>query len=127
MFFQMLCYRYMTECDLDGHIGFIRDLYRRKCNLMISSLEKYLPEEIKFTRPEGGLFLWCTLPEGVDMNDFVKRAIEYKVAVVPGSTFNCDTTAPSRCFRLNYSTPSDEQIVEGCRRLGEVARAVLGK
>ena len=127
MFFQMLCHRYMTECDLDGHIGFIRSLYRRKCNLMISALEENLPKEISFTRPEGGLFLWCTLPEGVDMNDFVKRAIEYKVAVVPGTTFNCDTTAPSRCFRLNYSTPSDEQIVEGCRRLGEVARAVLGK
>lgn len=127
MFFQMLCHRYMTECDLDGHIDFIRALYRRKCNLMISALEENLPSEITFTRPEGGLFLWCTLPEGIDMNDFVKRAIEYKVAVVPGTTFNCDTSAPSRCFRLNYSTPSDEQIVEGCRRLGEVARAVLNK
>ena len=127
MFFQMLCHRYMTECDLDGHIDFIRALYRRKCNLMISALEENLPGEITFTRPEGGLFLWCTLPDGIDMNDFVKRAIEYKVAVVPGTTFNCDTSAPSRCFRLNYSTPSDEQIVEGCRRLGEVARAVLNK
>ncbi|MBQ8387510.1 MAG: PLP-dependent aminotransferase family protein [Clostridia bacterium] len=125
MFFQMLCYRYMTECDLDAHIEGIRALYRRKCNLMLESLEKYLPSEISFTRPEGGLFLWCTLPEGVDMNAFVKRAIEYKVAVVPGTTFNCDVNAPSRCFRLNYSTPSDEQIVEGCRRLGEVARDML--
>ena len=125
MFFQMLCYRYMTECDLDAHIEGIRALYRRKCNLMLESLEKYLPSEIGFTKPEGGLFLWCTLPEGVDMNAFVKRAIEYKVAVVPGTTFNCDVNASSRCFRLNYSTPSDEQIVEGCRRLGEVARDML--
>ena len=125
MFFQMLCYRYMTECDLDAHIEGIRALYRRKCNLMLESLEKYLPSEISFTKPEGGLFLWCTLPEGVDMNAFVKRAIEYKVAVVPGTTFNCDVNASSRCFRLNYSTPSDEQIVEGCRRLGEVARDML--
>ena len=126
MFFQMLCHRYMTECDLDSHIEGIRALYRRKCNLMVESLEKYLPEEISFTRPEGGLFLWCTLPEGADMNAFVKRAIECKVAVVPGTTFNCDAAAPSRCFRLNYSTPSDEQIVEGCRRLGEVAREFIG-
>ena len=125
MFFQILCHRYMTECDLDTHIDFIRSLYRRKCHLMIDSLEKYLPTEITFTRPEGGLFLWCTLPEGVDMNDFVKRAIEHKVAVVPGTTFNTDTRAPSRCFRLNYSTPTDEQIVEGCRRLGEVAKEIL--
>jgi len=127
MFFQMLCYRYMTECDIDAHIEKIRAIYRHKCGLMIDSLEKYLPREIKFTRPEGGLFLWCTLPDGVDMNAFVKKAIEYKVAVVPGTTFNCDTAAPSRCFRLNYSTPSDEQIVEGCKRLGEVAKDVLGK
>lgn len=127
MLFQMLCHRYMTECDIDGHVGKIRDIYRHKASLMIDCLEKELPKEIEFTRPEGGLFLWCTLPDGVDMNAFVKKAIEYKVAVVPGTTFNCDTAAPSNCFRLNYSTPSDEQIVEGCRRLGAVAREMLGK
>ena len=127
MFFQMLCHRYMTECDIDGHIQKIRDIYRHKASLMIDCLEKELPSEIEFTRPEGGLFLWCTLPDGIDMNEFVKKAIEYKVAVVPGTTFNCDTTAPSNCFRLNYSTPSDDQIIEGCRRLGAVAREMLGK
>ena len=124
-FFQMLCYRYMTECDIDGHVADIRKIYRHKAGLMIESLEKYLPKEIEFTRPEGGLFLWCTLPENVDMNAFVKRAIENKVAVVPGTTFNCDTTAPSRCFRLNYSTPSDENIVKGCKILGDTAREFI--
>ncbi len=125
LFFQMLCHRFMTECDLDGHIKNIRALYRRKCDLMLGELEKHLPREIEFTRPEGGLFIWCTLPHGVDMNAFVKSAIEKKVAVVPGSTFNCDTEAPSRSFRLNYSTPSDEQIVSGVARLGEAAREFL--
>ena len=51
--------------------------------------------------------------------------MEKKVAVVPGQAFNCDTSAPSKCFRLNYSTPSDEQIVEGVKRLGKVARAMV--
>ena len=125
VFFQMLCHRFMTECDLDGHIEKIRALYRHKCALMISELEKHLPPEITFTRPEGGLFLWCTLPEGVDMMKLVQEALARKVAVVPGTAFNCDTEAPSRSFRLNYSTPSDEQIVEGVKRLGEAARAVL--
>ncbi|MBP3396235.1 MAG: PLP-dependent aminotransferase family protein [Clostridia bacterium] len=125
IFFQMLCYRFMTECDLDGHIAGIRTLYRHKCDLMLSELEKNLPAEITFTRPEGGLFIWCTLPEGADMNAFVKSALQKKVAVVPGTTFNCDTDAPSRSFRLNYSTPSDEQIVEGVRRLGEAAREFI--
>ena len=125
LFFQMLCHRFMTECDLDGHIEKIRALYRRKCDLMLGELAKNLPTEVTFTRPEGGLFIWCTLPEDADMNAFVKRAIEKKVAVVPGTTFNCDTTAPSSSFRLNYSTPTDEQIVEGCKRLGEAAREFL--
>lgn len=125
LFFQMLCHRFMTECDLDGHIKNIRALYRRKCDLMLGELEKHLPREIEFTRPEGGLFIWCTLPCGVDMNAFVKSAIDKKVAVVPGNTFNCDTEAPSRSFRLNYSTPTDEQIRAGVARLGEAAREFL--
>lgn len=73
------------------------------------------------------MFLWGTLPESVSEKEFVKRAIERKVAVVAGETFNCDTTAPSQSFRLNYSTPSDEDIVKGCRALGETAREMLGK
>lgn len=125
IFFQMLCHRFMTECDIDGHIGKIRDIYRRKCSLMLENLERNLPQEISFTRPEGGLFVWCTLPEGASMENFVKVALDKKVAVVPGTTFNCDTTAPSLSFRLNFSTPSDSDIVEGCRRLGEAASATL--
>ncbi len=126
-FFQMLCHRFMTERDLEGHIEKIRALYRAKCTLMLDMLDKHLPKEIHYTRPEGGLFIWCTLPEGVDMNAFVKAAIAKKVAVVPGTAFNCDTEAPSRSFRLNYSTPSDDDIRRGVELLGEVAREFLGK
>ena len=122
IFFQMLCYRYMTECDLDAHIDSIRAIYRRKCNLMLDALDSALPRSWHFTRPEGGLFIWCTLPEGIAMEDVVRCALEKQVTVVPGTTFNCDPDAPSACFRLNYSTPTDEQIIEGCRRLGETAK-----
>ncbi|MBQ3483510.1 MAG: PLP-dependent aminotransferase family protein [Clostridia bacterium] len=125
IFFQMLCHRFLTECDLDAHIAKIRALYRRKCALMLGELEKQLPDGITFTRPEGGLFIWCTLPLGCDMNAFVQAALARKVAVVPGTTFNCDPSAPSRSFRLNYSTPTDEQIVEGVKRLGEAAREFI--
>lgn len=124
-FFQMLCYRYMTECDLNAHIESIRAIYRRKCALMLECLEKELPRGVTFTRPEGGLFLWCTLPERVDGAAFVQKALERKVAVVPGATFDCTPGAPSRAFRLNYSTPTEEQIIEGCRRLGAAARECL--
>ena len=127
IFFQLLCYKYMTECDLDGHIEKIRAIYRRKCNLMLDCLDREMPTEITYTRPEGGLFIWCTLPEGYDSADFAKFAVAKKVAVVPGSAFNCDTEAPSNSFRLNYSTPTDEQIVSGIQTLGEIAREYLTK
>ncbi len=127
IFFQMLCYRYMTECDLDAHIEKIRAIYRHKCGLMLDALDREMPREVAYTRPEGGLFIWCTLPEGCDATEFTRFAIDKKIAVVPGTAFNCDTEAPSRSFRLNYSTPSDEQITSGIKTLGEIAREYLGK
>jgi 2-aminoadipate transaminase len=122
LFFQMLCHGYMAECDLDGHIEEIRALYRKKCGLMLSCLEKELPKAVRFTRPEGGLFIWCTLPDGVDAMAFIREATARNVRVVPGATFNCDTEAISQSFRLNYSTPSDENIIKGIKILGELAR-----
>ena len=124
-FFQMLCYKYVTECDLDAHIEKIRAIYRHKCNLMLDTLDKEMPKEVKYTRPEGGLFIWCTLPAGLDSGEFAKFAISKKIAVVPGSTFNCDTKAPSDSFRINYSTPSDEQIVNGVKVLAEAVREYI--
>ena len=122
LFFQMLCYKFLSECDPDAHIQKIRDIYRRKCHLMLDCLERELPASIKFTRPDGGLFIWVTLPDDVDAMAFLKAAMAEKLMIVPGATFNCDPAEPSQAFRLNYSTPSDEQIVEGVARLGRVAR-----
>lgn len=127
IFFQMLCHKYMTECDLDAHIENIRAIYRRKCNLMLTELDNNMPECVKYTRPEGGLFIWCTLPDEIELDKFVKAAIANKVAVVPGTAFNCDTEAPSHSFRLNYSTPSDEQIVSGIRALSQTVKQLLDK
>ena len=123
IFFQMLCHRYMTECDLDAHISEIRELYRRKCALMLDCIDREIPaDKVSFTRPDGGLFIWGTLKGEKDSSALVAAAIAKKVAVVPGSTFNCDTSLPSPSFRLNYSTPSDEQITEGISRLGEAVK-----
>lgn len=124
-FFQMVCHKYMTECDMEAHIKDIRAIYEHKANLMLSCLDREMPREVTYTRPEGGLFIWCTLPDGMSCDGVVKAALERKVAVVPGTAFNCDETAPSPSFRLNYSMPSDEQIVRGVSALADAVRSVL--
>ena len=127
LFFQMLCHRFMTERDLDGHIAGIRKLYGEKCTLMLGELDKKMPKCIKYTRPEGGLFIWCTLPDGISSSEYIKAALSRKVAVVPGTAFNCDTEAPSDSFRLNYSMPSDEDIVKGVDILAKLAKEMFVK
>ena len=125
LFFQILCHKYMTECNMDAHIEDIRALYRHKCKLMLDALDKNMPQGITFTRPEGGLFIWCTLPSSEEADAFIKEATRRNVRVVPGATFNCNADIPSSSFRLNYSTPSDEQITRGIEILGDVAKDTL--
>lgn len=117
IFFQMLASKFIEIYGLDEHIASIRALYRAKSSLMIGELEKNFGDTLTFVRPQGGLFIWCTLPEGYDSALFTRRALENMVAVVAGNTFSPDKDAVSRSFRLNYSTPSDEQIIEGVARL----------
>ena len=125
IFFQILCHRYIAECDMDAHIAEIQKLYRHKCGLMLSELDKNMPSCVKYTRPEGGLFIWCTLPDNIPQPEFIALAKEKKVAVVPGQAFASDQDAKSQCFRLNYSTPSDEQIVRGVGYLCDAVKSFL--
>lgn len=125
LFFQILAHKYMTQYDLDSHIKSIRALYRRKCDLMLAEIKKSFPDFIKHTNPEGGLFILCTLPDSIDATEFIARASEKNVRVVPGRAFNCDVNAPSQSFRLNYSTPSEEQIVRGIKILGDLALEMM--
>ena len=83
-------------------------------------------KKISYTKPEGGLFIWCTLPDNCDMNAFCKKAVqEYKIAVVPGNSFNIRENDISRSFRLNYSTPTNEQITKGMEILARMTREML--
>ena len=126
-FFQMLIADFMEHYDFDAHIRKIRALYKHKSSLMFDAIREYFPKEVKYTTPQGGLFLWCTLPEGADMLEFVQYAKSKGVAVVPGVAFNVEEGTPSRCFRLNYSTPTDEKVVEGTRILGLALQEFLSK
>lgn len=122
---QMLTYRFLTTVDFDEHLNKLRSIYRHKCNLMLDGLAAELPDFVTFTHPEGGLFIWATLPDKYDMNAFCKDAVQRKVAVVPGNAFSADENAVSHSFRLNYSTPTDEQIEKGVVILGEAVKALI--
>lgn len=122
MWAQIVCHRFMTGFDYEAHLETLRAVYRRKSTVLVDAMEEYFKPLITWSRFEGGLFAWCTLPDGIDMLDFVKRAMERKACVVPGTAFLTDETEPCRSFRINFSTPTDEQLREGVRILGEVAK-----
>ncbi len=125
---QMIAHRFLTEYPLKEHLARLRGIYRRKAALMLQSIQDEFPREVTCTKPEGGLFLWCTLPRDCDMLSFCKQAVlEYQVAVVPGNAFMVDSSLPCRSFRLNYSAPPDDQIVRGIRSLGSLLRHLFYK
>lgn len=118
---QMVCHEFMTKYDYEEHLNKNRGIYRKKCQLMTDLLDKHLGDKVSYVKPEGGLFIWVKLPDNVDMTAFCTRAVEKKVATVPGTAFTADQSELSHCFRINYSTPTDEQIVKGMEILGQVA------
>lgn len=118
---QLIVYEWLTKYDVAKHIEKIRNIYRKKLDLICNCIDKELGGFVEYVRPEGGLFVWCKLPDDVDMLDFCKRGVEKKVAVVPGNAFLTDDTVECHYIRLNFSTPSDEAIKEGLARLGQVA------
>lgn len=118
-FFQMLASKFISTYGLDEHIEYCRSLYRDKCTLMLTELDRQVGDKAVYTRPDGGLFIWLTV-KGGDGNEIAKKCLSNKVAVVTGSSFNPIQGGPSDSVRLNYSTPSDEQIVEGVKRLAQV-------
>ena len=126
MWSQMLCYEYMTKYDYEGHLRYLRQLYTKKADLCMSLLDEYVtPHGIKYNKIEGGLFIWCDLPEDADMLDFCKKLTERKVCVVPGNAFLTDSALPCHSFRINFSTPTDAQLTQGIKEIGKLAEEVL--
>jgi 2-aminoadipate transaminase len=102
-------------------------VYRAKRDTMLKALETYMPKApgIHWTRPQGGLFLWITLPAGIDTEEMFAEAVERNVAYVVGKAF-CADGGGENSMRLNFSFPTEEEITEGIRRLAEVVKAKLG-
>lgn len=118
--FQYICNEYINHFDFEKHLEEARSIYRHKCNLMLDSMKKCFHPSVSFGHPEGGLFVMAFLPEGMDAQPFVREAIKRGVLCVPGAAFLADSSAVSNGFRLNYSTPTDEQIVKGIEILGKL-------
>jgi 2-aminoadipate transaminase len=123
-FAQRVIYQYLIDNDLDKHIGKIIDVYSSQCSSMIKSIENYFPSNVSHTHPEGGMFLWATLPEGVSSMELFNLAIKDKVAFVPGDPFyiNRENT---NTLRLNFSCVDEETIVTGIKRLGKAIERLL--
>ena len=122
---QVLCHRFMTEYDYEAHLDGLRALYTKKRAFLLDLMEKNLAPHITWDPFDGGLFAWCHLPAGVDMQAFVQKALEKKVCVVPGTAFLTDENEPCDAFRINCATPTDEQLQEGIELLGEAVREML--
>lgn len=122
---QVIAYEWLSHYDIDAHISKARKLYGHQCAQMLAAMDETFPAGVQYTRPEGGLFIWCTLPGGVDAAGIVKKGVEKNVAFVPGSNFMTDMSKPCSCFRLNYSTMTDDKIVEGIGILADVLKENL--
>ncbi len=115
---------FMEMFDLDAHVAVLKDLYRKRRTLLYDSIQKYFPEGATATYPEGGLFLWVTLPEGMDAKALAPKATERKVAYVPGAPFY-PNGGHGNHLRLNFSTMQEDRIVEGIKLLGQLLREEL--
>ncbi len=123
---QIMVSNYMEKYDLDELIDKMRHTYAHKCRTMLDAINEYFPEGVTCTKPNGGLFIWCDLGHGIDTYALAKKASEHKVSFVPGNVFMVDSAKKTSTLRLNYSTMSDENIVEGIKRLGELIKSEIG-
>ena len=124
-FAQRVLYQYVMDNDLDTHIEKIKALYGRNRDHMIDMIKRYLPRDIQHTVPEGGMFLWMTLPEGSDTTELLKAAINKGVAFVPGAPFYA-TGGGERYLRVSFSYVTEQQIEEGIKRLALAIQETLG-
>ncbi len=123
---QMIASYYLDHYDIDAQIEKSRLLYKHRCEWMLACMDKYFPKNVTWTHPDGGIFIWVTLPEGIDTQKLFQEAVEKKVAFVPGAAFMTDADKVTSSLRLNYSTMPDEKIERGIQILGELLNSKLG-
>ncbi len=115
-FSQMAVSAYLSEHDWQGQVKQFREMYRERRDAMIESLEDLMPAGTRWTVPDGGFYVWLTLPDGLDAKAMLPRAVTARVAYVPGTAFYADGFG-AQSMRLSYCFPTPDRIREGVRRL----------
>ena len=118
--------QFFADNDVDAHVKEISALYGKRKDLMLEGIKKYFPEGVKYTNPEGGMFLWVEVPGVDDTVELFKECLEHDVAFVPGDPFFAGKAQPG-AFRLNYSNMKEDQIEVGLKRLGAALTAAVNK
>jgi len=118
---QRIAYEYLTHEDIDAKIRIIQARYKAQAELMVSLMKELMPVSVRFTTPQGGMFVWVTLPEGISSMEVFERALKENVAVLPGTPFYTDGGGKDT-LRLNFSNSSPEKIRAGIERLARVIR-----
>ena len=121
---QMAVYEVIKDGFLDEHIPTIRRFYSGQCDVMLAAMEKHFPASVSWTRPEGGMFIWVTLPEHIDSKQLLDAALAQNVAFVPGGPFYAKDPT-SNTLRLSFVTVSPERINEGIEKLGRLIKTML--
>ena len=123
---QDLCTAFLIEMDYDAHMEKCKAYYSEKLDIFLQSMKKHFPSEwgVTWTKPEGGLFLWVSLPKQIDTMKLFYEAIKYKVAFVPGEVFFGENPSKNE-MRINFSFASKEQIAEAVKRLAECVKAQI--
>jgi len=107
---------------MDTHLKYIAEYYRPYLQKMLDELEKQMPPEVQWTKPEGGIFLWLTLPEYINADELFVEASQYKVSFIPGSKFYPEGQEKFNTLRLNFTYSTFEQIEKGIHSLAELLK-----
>ena len=123
-FNQMVIYEVAKDGFIDAHVHTLREVYRKRRDVMLGALDRYMPPEVSWTQPQGGLFLWAQFPDAINVRELFDEAVRQNVAFVPGEAFYT-TPDPPPCARLNFSCVNEDRIVEGIRRLSNAVEEML--
>lgn len=122
---QRVVSRLLDVIDYDAQIKKVSTVYKKKADLMMATLRAHGSDKVHFVEPTGGMFLWLTMPDGVDCDAFFEACMEHKVGIVPGAAFAADGVPAGQSFRFSFTFPSKEQIVEGMTIVAQLTKSFI--